>query len=131
MKRRNSSRAKAPAAKTPAKTAAKTPATKTAAKASTKTPTVREPVQVYLDERDRDLLERVAGHSGLSRAEVLRRGLRELAVAVLRQAGSANALESLIGALGTDTSIPTDLSARHDEYLTAAETRRARRSRLD
>jgi len=34
---------------------------------------VREPVQVYLDQKDRDLLEQVARTKGWSRAEVLRR----------------------------------------------------------
>ncbi len=40
---------------------------------------VREPVQVYLDPADRDLLEEVVRATGLSRAEILRRGLRRMA----------------------------------------------------
>ncbi|MEX1051754.1 MAG: CopG family transcriptional regulator, partial [Gemmatimonadales bacterium] len=40
---------------------------------------VKEPVQVYLDKADRVLLDRLAEEQGLSRAEVLRRGIRHLA----------------------------------------------------
>ena len=47
---------------------------------------VREPVQVYLAGPDRLLLDRVAEKSGLSRAEVLRRGVRRMAAARARPA---------------------------------------------
>lgn len=40
---------------------------------------VRHPVQVYLEPADRDLLEQVVRATGLSRAAVLRRGLRRMA----------------------------------------------------
>ncbi len=39
---------------------------------------VREPVQVYLAPDDRDLLNRLAEETGLSKAEILRRGVRDL-----------------------------------------------------
>jgi hypothetical protein len=52
-------------------------------KSKRSTPKVREPVQVYLDENDRSLLEEVAREVGTSRAEVLRRGLRRIADQVL------------------------------------------------
>ena len=42
---------------------------------------VREPVQVYLAPDDSDLLARLVMESGLSKAEVLRRGMRSFAVA--------------------------------------------------
>ncbi len=80
---------------------------------------VREPVQAYLDEVDRALLEQVAHRTGLSRAEILRRGLRAFAWS----------FESLIGVLGDDPSIPTDLSERHDEYLAQALEDEINRSR--
>ena len=48
---------------------------------------VREPVQVYLDPDDRKLLDSLARPTGLSRAEILRRGIRSLAAAA-RGAGS-------------------------------------------
>lgn len=92
---------------------------------------VREPVQVYLDRTDRDLLERVARAKGLSRAEVLRRGLRSLAVEALTERPPGSSFEYLIGCFGDDPSIPTDLSVRHDEYLVQAYEEHARRSRVD
>ncbi len=43
---------------------------------------VREPLQVYLDQDERRLLDRMAEEEDLSRAEVLRRGLRAYAAEV-------------------------------------------------
>ena len=40
---------------------------------------VREPVQVYLAPDDSDLLSRLTSETGLSKAEVLRRGVRSYA----------------------------------------------------
>ena len=42
-------------------------------------PRVREPVQVYLEADDSSLLARLAAALGLSKAEVMRRGMRALA----------------------------------------------------
>jgi len=78
---------------------------------------VREPVQVYLDAQDRDLLDRMAQKSGVSRAELLRRGLRKLAGDVLTERPPGWSLDVLIGCLGDDPTLPRDLSTRHDEYL--------------
>ena len=78
---------------------------------------VREPVQVYLETADRDLLAQVARVTGLPKAEVLRRGLRQFASSALAETAPGSALEGLIGALDGDDSLPTDLSVRHDEYL--------------
>lgn len=78
---------------------------------------VREPVQVYLDRADRELLEQVATRTGLSRAEILRRGLRRVAEDLLTEREPGSSFEHLVGALGDDPSLPTDLAARHDEYL--------------
>src|SRR5688500_4440496 len=39
---------------------------------------VREPIQVCLARPDRELLDRLAEQTGLSRAEILRRGLRRV-----------------------------------------------------
>ncbi|RMH21004.1 MAG: CopG family transcriptional regulator, partial [Gemmatimonadetes bacterium] len=38
---------------------------------------MREPVQVYLSRDEKRLLDRLSEETGLSRAEILRRGLRE------------------------------------------------------
>ncbi len=83
-------------------------------------PRVREPVQVYLDRPDRELLEQVAAKAGLSKAEVLRRGLRRIAEHVLTERPPGSSFEALLGALGDDPSIPEDLAARHDDYLYGA-----------
>ena len=80
-------------------------------------PRVREPVQAYLDEADRELLEKVARHTGLARAEILRRGLRAFAQEALADRPPGWSFEHLIGILGHDPSLPTDLSERHDDYL--------------
>ena len=77
---------------------------------------VREPVQVYLESPDRALLERAAAASGLSRAEVLRRGLHRFAAELLADASPALAfLESVatVAAAGS----PADVATRHDDYL--------------
>lgn len=78
---------------------------------------VREPVQAYLDEPDRALLEDVARRTGLPRAEILRRGLRLFAQQALAERAPGWSFEQLIGALGDDRSLPADLSERHDDYL--------------
>ncbi|HYT72046.1 MAG TPA: hypothetical protein VEK78_11740 [Gemmatimonadales bacterium] len=82
---------------------------------------VREPVQVYLDETDRSLLEELAARTGLARAELLRRGLRRMADQVLTERAPGWSFDRLVGALGDDPSLPPDLAARHDEYLYGGE----------
>ena len=76
----------------------------------------REQVMVYLDARDRALLERVAKKTGLSRTELLRRGLRHVANAELADEQPGSAFEYLI-ASGVEDSGPPDVSARPDDYL--------------
>ena len=77
---------------------------------------VREPVQVYLDAPDRATLERAALATGLPRAEVLRRGLRQFAAELLADESPALAfLESAKSATPSNT--PSDVAARHDDYL--------------
>lgn len=77
---------------------------------------VREPVQVYMEPPDRALLERAAVASGLSRAEVLRRGLHRFAAEILADVSPALAfLES--AASDTLPDAPTDVAVRHDDYL--------------
>lgn len=87
---------------------------------------VREPVQAYLDEADRTLLEEVARRTGLSRAEIMRRGLRAFAQQALIERKPGWSLEHLIGAIPDG---PADLSERHDEYLAQALEDELRRSR--
>jgi hypothetical protein len=79
---------------------------------------VREPIQVYLDADERAMLDRVAGETGLSRAEVLRRGLRSYAVE--QGAGGSPMLEFMEWMKQQDFDLPADLSERHDDYLAEA-----------
>ena len=90
---------------------------------------VREPVQVYLDSQDRDLLEDLARETKLPRAELLRRGLRQLGDRVLGKRAPGWSLELLRGMLGNDPDIPTDLAANHDRYLYEASQPRRRKKR--
>jgi transposase-like protein len=90
---------------------------------------VREPVQVYLDPSDRDLLEELARRTGLARAELLRRGLRQLGERLLGDRAPGWSLDALTGALGEAPDLPTDLAARHDEYLYGAAPKAKKRSR--
>jgi hypothetical protein len=60
-------------------------------------PAVREPIQVYLTAEERGELDRLANVHGISRAEVLRRGIRSF------------------GLEGSDW--PADLASGHDSYL--------------
>lgn len=78
---------------------------------------VRHSVQVYLDAEDRDLLEDLARRTGLSRAELLRRGLRQLETWQLAEQAPGWSLEALTGALGESADLPSDLATRHDSYL--------------
>ena len=86
-------------------------------KAGPRADRVREPVQVYLDGPDRDLLEHLAQRTGLARAELLRRGLRRLAQTELQERKPGWSLDVLIGSMDDDPRLPPDLSVRHDEYL--------------
>src|SRR5438876_11012272 len=78
---------------------------------------IREPVQVYLDPRDKALLETLAQRTSLSQAELLRRGLHRLSAELLPEARPGASLDQLIGALDGVSDLPNDLAARHDQYL--------------
>ena len=84
--------------------------------AKTRSKRVREPVQVYLDSSDGDLLRALAEKTGLSKAELMRRGLRQLAAGELSEKAPGWSLDALPGLI---TGGPADLSARHDDYLAA------------
>lgn len=75
----------------------------------------KTPVQVYLDSRDRSLLDRLAKRLGLSRAETIREAVRRWAADM---SGREDRLLDLIGSLD-DPALPADLSTRHDEYAVA------------
>ena len=71
---------------------------------------------------DRALLERVAKKTGLSRAELLRRGLRSVASVELADEQPGSAFEYLVES-GIADDGPPDLSARPDDYLNGGEYR--------
>lgn len=76
---------------------------------------VREQTVVYLTDRDRDLLEKLASSTGLSRTELFRRGLWALAAQWdTREAPSA--FEQLIAG-SHDFNGPADFSEHSDDYL--------------
>jgi hypothetical protein len=70
------------------------------------------PLQVYLDDRDRELLDQLATRAGLSMAETVRIAIRRWAI------DEAQDEDPVLGLIGTmeDPDIPSDLSTRHDEY---------------
>jgi hypothetical protein len=76
---------------------------------------VREPLQVYLDPDERGLLDRLARETGLSRAEILRRGLKSFAA---EQGGRSPMLEFMESM--KDAEFPPDMAERHDDYLREA-----------
>lgn len=90
---------------------------------------IREPVQVYLDQPDRALLETVAARTALPRSEVLRVALRRMAAELPDAERPGASLGTLVGALDQAIDVPRDLAARHDEYLYAPPSPGARRAR--
>ena len=88
---------------------------------------VGEPVQVYLDDRDRDLLDTLAARAELPRSEVLRVALRRLAADIPGTTRSGESFSALLGVLDSARSVPADLAARHDAYLYKVPSKKARR----
>lgn len=78
--------------------------------------TVREQVVVYLDPRDRALLEEMAERTGLARTELFRRGLRRLADEMLGERRPGSSLSYLV-ATASEDDFPPDVAERHDHYL--------------
>lgn len=78
---------------------------------------VREPVQVYLTLRDRQLLKEVAAAAGVSGAEVLRRGLRRMAGEVLSDQSPAMQMLEEMNAADWPPDTPRNAALNHDQYL--------------
>lgn len=81
-----------------------------------KTRRVREQVVVYLEPRDRELLEHLAAATGLPRTELFRRGLRRLADELPAEQKPGSSLDHLI-ATSLESDRPADVAERHDFYL--------------
>jgi hypothetical protein len=76
---------------------------------------VREPVQVYLAPDDRKLLDALAHATGLSRAEILRRGIRSFAAAA-QSGGAGSPMLAFLDQMARED-WPEGLAERHDEFL--------------
>ena len=81
---------------------------------------VREPIQVYLTADERTELDRLAQEEGISRAEVLRRGIRSYALE--SAAGDSPVLDLITELKGSDW--PANVATNHDDFL--AESYRER-----
>jgi hypothetical protein len=78
-------------------------------------PRVREPVQVYLEADDSSLLARLAATSGLSKAEVMRRGMRAFA----REQDVESPMLAFF-AQGVSAEWPANVATNHDAVLSEA-----------
>ena len=77
---------------------------------------VREPIQVYLAEDERRLLDALSREVGVSRAEILRRGIAALARE--SQPWEASPVLGFMRQVQAEGSVlPPDVADRHDEYL--------------
>ena len=77
---------------------------------------VREQAVVYLTPSERQLLERLADETGLSRTELFRRGLHRLADELLSTRRPGASIDYLVS-IAEDVDAPSDLSERADHYL--------------
>jgi len=77
---------------------------------------VREPIQVYMGSDERRLLDQLAAATGLSRAEILRQGLRSFAAA---RGGSEGPMQAFIRTM-REKPLPPDIAEGHDEHLARA-----------
>jgi hypothetical protein len=84
---------------------------------------VREQVVVYLDERDRALLEELITATGLPKTELFRRGLRRLADQALTGAAPGFSLRQLVATADNDD-LPPDVAERADDYLYGGKYKR-------
>lgn len=78
---------------------------------------MREPLQVYLDRDERAMLDRLAKATGLSRAEILRRGIRSFAAEYAPEMSPMLQFLERIAATKWPADTPSDISERHDDYL--------------
>jgi len=77
---------------------------------------VKEPIQVYLAPADRALLDGAARVSGLSRAEVLRRGIRAVSGELMGDEHPAIQFIRKMNAIMADVTRPPEPPMSADEY---------------
>lgn len=80
--------------------------------------TVREPIQVYMAADERRLLDQMAAQTGLSRAEILRQGLRSFAA---EKTGSDGPVQAFMRSM-REKPLPADIAEAHDDHLARAYT---------
>lgn len=88
--------------------------------ANGKSRSVREPLQIYMAPDERRLLDTMAEQTGLSRAEVLRQGLRKFAA---EHTGSGGPVQTFMLAMREEP-LPSDIAQTHDDHLAQAWTDR-------
>jgi hypothetical protein len=77
---------------------------------------VREPIQIYMAPGERRFLDALAAETGLSRAEVLRRGMRSFAA---EQAGDGGPMQTFMKSM-RERRWPHDIATAHDDHLAKA-----------
>ncbi len=87
-------------------------------KNSGKRSSIREPLQIYMASDERRLLDQLSESTGLSRAEILRQGLRQFA---MQRAGNDGPMETLMQSL-RETPFAPKLAESHDDELARAYT---------
>lgn len=85
---------------------------------SRKSRLIREPLQIYMAGDERRLLDQLSEETGLSRAEILRQGLRQFA---MQRAGANGPMEVLMRTL-REKPLATNIAASHDDHLARAYT---------
>jgi len=83
---------------------------------------VAEPVQVYLEQTDRDRLERLAGQLGATKSDVLRRGLAALERHLTDPATHPALRLIAIAERETTSQAKYDAAREHDRALADGET---------
>ncbi|HEX6806746.1 MAG TPA: ribbon-helix-helix domain-containing protein [Gemmatimonadaceae bacterium] len=81
---------------------------------------VREPIQIYMEPEERELLDSLAADTRLPRAEILRRGLKMFAA---DRAGELGPMQRLLQSL-QDSEWPADVAREHDAHLASAHLAR-------
>ena len=77
---------------------------------------VREPIQVYLDDAERAFLDEMAAREGVSRSEVLRRSVRQYRAVRSAESPMLRLLDEALAEPGLTTG-EGDVAQRHDDYL--------------
>lgn len=77
---------------------------------------IREPIQIYMAPDERRFLDTLAHESGLSRAEVLRRGMRSFAA---EHAGDDGPMQTFMKSM-REHRWPSDIATAHDDHLAKA-----------